>query len=135
MSDQPAEQPPAQAGADRAEDIDARFGKIEHEQARQGGLLEEIRVLVKGGGPAKGAHDAAQARTEDHLEHPPAETVAEQVRKAVQDVKADEARERQAQEHDDHHRQIREQAERPPHEQASGARGRLQRVMFGAEPK
>lgn len=132
MSEQD-EQAAGEDEAGRISSFDERFGKIEHEQAEQRGMLEQIRDAVAGKGPAKPAHDKAQQHTQDRLEHPPAESIADQVRRAVADVKADEEQKRRDAEHQADHDKIREAAERAPRETVSGFRGKLQRAMFGGD--
>ena len=134
MSEPAGQDPAAQEGA-RIESLDERFGRIEHEQAEQRGLLEQIRDGITGAGKTEGkAHTAAQAHTQDRLEHPPAETIAEQVRRAVAEVGAEQAAAEARQQHEDHHKQIRE-AEQQPREGASGWRARLSAAMYGREPR
>lgn len=130
-ADQQEEQQPGQEEAGRIEGLDERFGKIEAEQAQQRGMLEQIRDSVAGKGDAGPAHDKAQAHTEHRLEHPPAQTIADQVRRAVKEVGAEEEQKRRDAEHADHHQKLREAAEQPPREPAAGVRGRIQRAMFG----
>lgn len=118
----------------RVQALDERFGRIEHEQSEQRGILEQIRNSL---GSAKGAerqaHAAAQAHTQDRLEHPPAATIADQVRAAVADVDAERENKRRQAEHDDHHKRLREQAEQAPRETASGWRGKLAKAMYGGD--
>ena len=135
MTAQPPEQQPGQGEADRIQSLDQRFGKIEQEQTEQRGLLEQIRDAVAGTGPARPAHDKAQAHTEQRLEQPPAAAMADQVRQAVKDVNAEEEQRKRQADHDADHDRIRELAERAPRESQSGWRAKLQRGMFGSDPK
>lgn len=132
MSEQ-QEQHPGGGEAGRIEALDERFGKIESEQAEQRGMLEQIRDAVAGKGAAGPAHAKAQEHTEQRLEHPPAETIADQVRRAVADVDAEKARKERDAAHQADHDKIKELAERPPRETAAGFRGRLQRAMYGGD--
>ena len=117
----------------RVESLDARFGAIEHEQAEQRGILTQIRDALAGKGKAAPAHAAAQEHTETRLEA--SSSIADQVRRAVKDVNAEEEQRKRDAEHEGHHQALREAAEKPPREAASGVRGKIQRAMFGAEPK
>jgi hypothetical protein len=112
---------------------DARLDKLESVQAEQGGKLDQILALVKG--KEDEAHDKAEKHTQDRLANPPAATIADQVRQAVKEVGAEEEQRRRQAEHDEHHKNLREQAERPPREPVSGFRGRLQSAMFGKDPR
>ena len=132
MSEQ-GEQHQGDGEAGRIEGLDERFGKIESEQAEQRSMIEQIRDAVAGKGAAEPAHAKAQEHTEQRLEHPPAETIADQVRRAVADVGAEEERKKREADHQADHDKIRELSERPPRETASGFRGTLQRIMFGAD--
>jgi len=136
MADQQADDTvdTADTEVSRIEALDERFGRIESEQAEHRSMLEQIRDAVAGKGAAGPAHEAAEKHTEGRLAHPPAESIAEQVRRAVADVGAEEERKRQAAAHEADHQKIREAAERPPRETASGVRGRIQRAMFGSQP-
>lgn len=132
QADQDQDQDQGEAEAGRIESLDARFGRLEHEQAEQRSMLEQIRDAVGGAKAAEGkAHARAQEHTEQRLEHPPAQAIAEQVRRAVADVDAEREQKRREAEHDADHQHMRELAERPPREQLSGWRGRLQTAMFG----
>ena len=117
----------------RVESLDARFGAIEHEQAEQRGILTQIRDALAGEGKAAPAHAAAQGRTETRLEA--SSSIADQVRRAVQDVNAEEEQRKRDEAHAADHVALAEAREKPPREAASGVRGKIQRAMFGAEPK
>jgi hypothetical protein len=125
------EQPPGDEEVGRIEALDERFGRIESEQAEHRGLLQQI--LDRVGGAEHQAHGKAEKHTERRLEHPPADSVADQVRRAVTDVQAEQEAERRRTDHDTEHAKLREAAERPPREAASGVRGRIQRAMFGGD--
>lgn len=124
------DQAPGEDESTRIEGLDERFGRLEQEQREQRGLLEQ---LLAGKGPAKGAHDAAQQRTQHRLEQGPAASIADQVRQAVKDVNAEAAQQQAEADHAAEHQRMREAAERPPRERAGGLRGRLQTVMFGRD--
>ena len=130
MSEQD-EQPPGDEEVTRIEALDERFGRIESEQAEHRSLLEQI--LGRVGGAEKKAHGEAQEHTKRRLEEPPAASVADQVRRAVQDVQAEQEATKRKADHDAEHEKLRQQAERPPREPVSGFRGRLQRVMYGGD--
>jgi hypothetical protein len=117
----------------RIEALDQRFGRIESEQAEHRALLVQIRDAIAGKGPARGAHDQAEQRTEGRLAHPPAESVADQVRAAVAAVGAEQAQAEADKQHKADHEKLREQAERPPREAMGGFRGRLARAMYGGD--
>lgn len=118
----------------RVESLDARFGAIEHEQAEQKSMLTQILAKVGGGAKqAEGqAHDKAQQHTESRLDA--SSSIADQVRAAVEQVGAEKAQREADEAHQRDHAALREAAEKPPREAASGVRGRIQRAMFGAEP-
>lgn len=117
----------------RVESLDARFGAIEHEQAEQRGILTQIRDALAGQGKAAPAHKAAQEHTETRLEA--SSSIADQVRRAVKDVNAEEEQRKRDEAHAADHAALAEAREKPPREAASGVRGKIQRAMFGAEPK
>jgi hypothetical protein len=127
---------PGQGEEDRIGTLDERFGKLEAEQATQRGILDRIETLVSGAKGTEGkAHGKAQQVTEDRLDAGPAPvSIAEQVRKAVLDVNAEQENKKRQDAHDADHQRMRELAERPPREPQGGWRGRLQSAMFGKEP-
>jgi hypothetical protein len=131
VSEQQEEQAPGDEEVSRIEALDTRFGRIESEQAEHRGMLE--RILDRVGGAEHQAHDEAEQHTQKRLEKPPAQSMAEQVKRAVKDVKAEEAAEETRKAHDADHERIRQEAERRPREAASGGRAKLQRIMFGAD--
>jgi hypothetical protein len=124
---------PGDGEVGRIEALDERFGRIESEQAEHRALLEQIRDAIAGKGPVKDAHDKAQERTEGRLAHPPAQSVAEQVRAAVAAVGAEQAQAEAEKQHAADHDKLRELAERPPREAMGGFRGRLARAMYGGD--
>lgn len=133
------QQPPtpeeqANAEADRVESLDARFGKIETEQAEQKNLLSQILDKVSGAAPADGkAHAKAQEHTEQRLDA--GTSIADQVRQAVKDVGAEQAQKEAADAHERDHQALREAREKQPRETQSGWRGKLQKAMYGGDPK
>jgi hypothetical protein len=112
---------------------DARLAKLESTQAEQGGKLDQILALIKGEGAAGDAHDAAQQHTEERLDQ--SSTIADQVRQAVEAVGAEKAQKEAEEAHARDHAALREQQEKPPRESQSGFRGKLQRAMYGSDPK
>ena len=119
---------PVEETQETQETQDARLAKLEAEQAEQGGKLDQILALIKGEGPA---HDAAEQHTQERLDS--STTIAEQVRKAVEQVGAEKAQREADEAHKADHAALREQREKPPRESASGFRGRLQRAMYGGD--
>lgn len=135
MTEQP-EQQPGEAEQARIESLDERFGRIEAEQAEHRTLLEQIRDGITGARTAEDkAHGKAEQHTQDRLAHPPAETMADQVRKAVEAVNAEAEQKRRDEQHAADHQALREAAEKPPREAMSGFRGKLTRVMYGGDPR
>lgn len=120
--------------AERVESLDARFGKIEAEQAEQKGMLAQILAKVGGqaGETESKAHAKAQAHTEAHLDR--SSTIADQVRAAVEAVGAEKAQKEADEAHKRDHEALREAREKPPRESQSGFRGKLQKAMFGSDP-
>jgi hypothetical protein len=123
----PPETPPADPEAQRIESLDARFGKIETEQAEQRGLLQQILGKV-GGGDAPKAGDPKQP--DQGLD------MAAMMRKAVEDVGAENARKKAEEEHAAEHAALRASkpvAETQPRERQGGIKSKLQRAMFGGD--
>jgi hypothetical protein len=129
MSEQTTET--ADPEAERVETLDARFGRIEHEQAEQRGLLEQIRDAIAGEGGAAPIHEKAEAHTQARLDS--STTIAEQVRKAVEAVGAEQAQREADEAHKRDHEALRAEREKPPRESGSGFRGKLQRAMYGGD--
>ena len=119
---------PVEETQETQETQDARLAKLEAEQAEQGGKLDQILALIKGEGPA---HDAAEQHAQERLDS--GSTIAEQVRKAVEQVGAEKAQREADEAHKADHAALREQREKPPRESASGFRGKLQRAMYGGD--
>ena len=124
-----ADTDPVEESAETQETQDARLAKLEAEQAEQGGKLDQILALIKGEGEV---HEKAEQHTQERLDS--STTIAEQVRKAVEQVGAEKAQREADEAHKADHAALREQREKPPRESASGFRGKLQRAMYGGEP-
>lgn len=114
---------PVEEAAETQETQDARLDKLEAGQAEQGGKLDQIIGMLKGG--AGDAHAAAQAHTERRLDE--SSTIADQVKQAVRDVHAEQAQ-------DAAKAKPEPEPEQPPREPQSGIKAKLQRAMFGGEP-
>jgi hypothetical protein len=128
----PAAQPPAQPPG---EGLEARVNGLETEQARQGGMLQQIldrlpgKAPAGGGGPAPAADPAPAA----------GKSVAEQVREGIAALEAERATaaegEANKRAREDHAARIAALEERSPLETAAtmpGAlRAKAQRVIFG----
>lgn len=129
MSDQHTD-PPADPDTEQTESVDARFSKIEAEQAEQGGKLDQILARLPGTGkPADKPASAVPADAD------PA-TIAEQVRRAVEAVGAEKEKADADSAHAADHAALKEMREKPPRETTGqGWRGKLQRAMYGGDPK
>jgi hypothetical protein len=125
-----ADTPPADPGAaDPPKDgpLKDRVDSIESEQKRQGGVLDEIKQLLAG--------QQADSGTVVNGDQPPAAAaadMAEQMKQAVRDVQAESDAEVG--------RQARLGAGRPPAETSPRevmvkGKDRLQRALFGGDPK
>src|ERR1700752_1561020 len=123
-----ADTDPVEESAETQETQDARLAKLEAEQAEQGGKLDQILALIKGEGEV---HEKAEQHTQERLDS--STTIAEQVRKAVEQVGAEKAQREADEGHKADHAALREQREKPPRESASGFRGKLQRAMYGGD--
>lgn len=137
MSDEPVPPPEEQADAEgqRVESLDARFGKIEAEQAEQKNLLGQI--LEKVSGTAKDTEGKAHAKAQEHTEQrlDAGSSIADQVKAAVAAVGAEQAERDREAAHERDHQALREAREKPPRESQSGWRGRLQKAMYGSDPQ
>lgn len=111
---------PADEGAPLAE----RVGKIETEQERQGGILDQIRDHLTG---RADTGPAPAVRGDDP--GPSAADMAEQMRQAVRDVRAEEAA---AATKDT---PARPEPETTPREVMIRGKDKLQRVLFGGDKK
>lgn len=126
MADDPKPEPEVQPKPELAE----RVGAIEAEQQRQGTVLQEIKGMLAGApkDPAGGTGGSENS--------PPGQSVAEQVRRGVEEIEARkkrEADEAAARDADSAWRANVDQrlAERRPAEPATGRKARLQARMFG----
>lgn len=132
---------PDDAGDDEAgriRTLDERFGKIEHEQAEQRGLIQQVldRLPGRSGGQAEGEPDPAAS-------NPPAGgpgpadivgTVRAEIAAAETRRRAEE--QQHAEQRGETERIVQEQMEKLRGEQAprdpqTGFRGRLQRITIG----
>ena len=102
----------------------ARLKAVEDEQAAQGSKIDRILGLLGGDKPAA---DAPKG------DGPGDDTIAEQVRKAVEKVGAEKAQAEAEAAHKAEHEKIA--AEKAPRESASGWRGKLQKAMYGGDPQ
>jgi ABC-type nitrate/sulfonate/bicarbonate transport system ATPase subunit len=103
--------------------------ELQAAQAEQGSKIDQILGIL--GKKEEGAHSAAQAHTEERLDR--SSSIADQVRAAVEAADAEKAQKAAADEHAAEHAALREAREKPPRELAGGARGRLQKIMFGTD--
>lgn len=112
----------------QGEPLAARVGAIETEQQRQGGILERIEQALAGspkaGGPSSGNDD------------PPGESVADQVRRGVEEIEAKKQRDAAEQAAKDADAAWRASVderlpERKPSEPATGRKTKLQERLFG----
>ncbi len=115
--------------AGRVKSLDDRFGAIEARQEKQEGLLEQILGKLGGGGG-----EAEPVTRGDEPAAPSPGEMAEQMRQAVRDVRAEEAAEQARAAHDADHAKMRTpEPEQTPREVMIRGKARLQRLMFGAE--
>lgn len=117
----------AEESAEKQETQDARLDRVEATQAEQGGKLDQILGLLQGDGGEH--HDDGGTQTEQDG----AESIAEQVRRAVDAVGAEKAAKEASEAHERDHAAIREAREKPPRESQTGLRGKLQRAMYGGD--
>lgn len=127
MADNPTDPgtPPAPEPAKGAP-LEQRVGAIETEQQRQGGLLEQVLNAVKGGGTKADPAPAAPAGL----------SVAEQVRRGVEEIEAKKQADAAAQQAKDADAAWRSQveahvAEHRPAEPRTGRKVKLQERLFG----
>lgn len=123
----PAPTPPAPAPGPPPPDADARIGRLEAEQARQGGLLEEIKAALTGRGG--GSNPPAPE---------PAQDAAAQVREGVAKIERERAEAADAaaagQADKDWRANVERQlAERKPGEPATGRKAKLRRFLVGGD--
>jgi hypothetical protein len=103
---------------------DQRIDKIEHEQERQGGILDKIVGML--GGDDK--NDPTHVTQADDPKAAAAD-MGEQMRQAVRDVRAEEAAAAGTQE------PKKPEPETTPREVMIRGKDRLQRALFGQDPK
>lgn len=136
--------PPAgDAGGEegRIKSLDDRFGKIEHEQAEQRGILSRIEQALGGRPKVPGTGSASSPPTESGSRTEPDGTglsIAEQVKRGVAEIeerKQREAAEQQAKDADQAWRKGVDErlAERRPAEPRTGRKVKLQRALFGRQ--
>ena len=121
---------PAPDPAPKGEPLAERVGAIETEQKRQGTMIEEIKGLLTGSpkDPAGGTGGSENS--------PPGPSVAEQVRKGVEEIEARKAKEAADKEASDRESAWRADVEsrlpeRRPSEPATGRKQKLQERLFG----
>ena len=114
MTEQQAETPP----------VDDRLTKVEHEQERQGGLLDKIWDKLGGTSPEG---DTSVTRADDPKAA--AADMTEQMRQAVRDVRAEEAAAAGTQE------PKKPEPETTPREVMIKGKAKLQSALFGKDPK
>jgi hypothetical protein len=114
-----SEQPPEE---ERVKSLDDRFGKIEAEQERQGGLLDKIAAKLDGGSQQPPAAEPVTRAD------PAPGDMAEQMRQAVRDVNAEQAQADAA-------KDKTPAPEQAPREVMIRGKARLQRALFGGDPK
>jgi hypothetical protein len=104
--------------------VDDRLTKVEHEQERQGGLLDKIWDKL-------GGDDTSQPARTTTGDDPKADAadMTEQMRQAVRDVRAEEAAAAGTQE------PKKPEAETIPREVMIKGKARLQSALFGKDPK
>jgi hypothetical protein len=118
----PPEPKPDPAPAPAAGALEGRVGKIEAEQERQGGLLDKILGKLTG--------DDGDTTVITGSEPPPAAgDMTEQMRQAVRDVQA-EADAEVGKAH-----RLGRKPETSPREVMVRGKDRLQRALFGGDPK
>lgn len=112
------------AGGDEGRPLAARVDTIEAEQQRQGGILEQIRDHLTGTDHPSQPDNVTRADTPAAS----AAEMAEQMRQAVRDVNAEAAAASTAQ-------PARPEPETTPREVMVRGKDKLQRVLFGGDPK
>ena len=116
--------------------LEDRVSGLESEQARQGGMLEQILDRLPGKNPGGQTGHPGQAPA------PGGKSVAEQVREGIEALERERATAAEADANknarEDHANRLKALEERTPAETAAtpvGAfKARVQRVMFGIEP-
>jgi hypothetical protein len=112
--------PPAPEPAPDGAPLERRVDSIENEQRRQGGILDQIL------GKLSGDNDAPVTRAADPAAA--AGDMTEQMRQAVRDVRAEEAAAAKTQ-------PSSPEPETVPREVTLKGKDRLQRALFGGDPK
>lgn len=131
MSEQ-QQDPGADPEAERVESLDHRFGAIETKQAEQDGKLDQILSRLTGG--AGGGTKAPPRTPVGAAPGTDPGTIADQVRKAVEAVGAEQAAKAAQDQHAQDHAAIAEMREQQPRDStAAGWRGKLQRAMYGGD--
>jgi hypothetical protein len=132
----PPASPPGDGEAGRIKTIDSRFTALEEEQRKQGGILERIERALGGGGqsaapdpPAGTGGDTAPAG---------AGSIAEQVRRGVEEIQARQRADAEAAAAATKEQAWRQSVEdrlleRRPTEPMTGVRHRIQRALFGKQ--
>lgn len=116
--------------AGRVKSLDDRFGALEHEQSEQRGMLSQILGKLGGGGDAPKGEPVT--RGDDPLAGPDPGSMAEQMRQAVRDVRAEEAQAEKDRQHSaDHDRLRTPDPEKAPREVMIRGKAKLQKIMFG----
>jgi hypothetical protein len=134
MPPDPKTPPAAQADPPPAA-VDDRLSAVEAEQARQGGMLEQILNRLPGKAPAASSQQTGQGPA------PEGKSVAEQVREGIAALEAERAATAEADANknarQDHAARLAALEERVPAETAAtpvGAfRARVQRAVFGID--
>ena len=113
----------------RITSLDDRFGRIEAKQAEQDGVLNKLLEHVQGGGRGDGQGEPAgqQVTYADFAGQVQAEIKAAEERRAAEDKAKGDADWRTGV--DDAIEKLK--TENTPREPQTGAKGRLQRLMFG----
>ena len=98
--------------------------------------MGKVDQLLGGGRRAETqAHDAAQARVEHKLADP---GHMDEIKKAIRDVRAEDVAAEAQQAHDAEHARLRQgtqprEPEQQPREAMPRGKGRLQKILFGAD--
>jgi hypothetical protein len=133
----PPDSPPGDGEAGRIKTIDSRFTALEEEQRKQGGILERIERAL-GGGAAPASQPDPPAGTGGDTAPAWAGSIAEQVRRGVEEIQAKQRADAEAAEAATKEQAWRQSiedrlAERRPTEPATGVKNRIQRALFGKQ--
>lgn len=115
----------------RIQSLDDRFGKIESEQERQGGLLEDIRGMLGGKDRGDTGKDAPAPDRGEQRERPG--MIQEQMAEAIRKVRAEEKQQEADAAHAADHASLKDKAPEKAPREATGWKERLQGRMFGAQ--